>query len=118
MSFDNLLDENLNYILDDSYKEILKLDRMLTEEKIPHTLTRSFDGWQVCYPEYSPQARVCDAIEHFGSYGNDIDKLELMGLLTDDERECDGVVGNLTAENIFNRIKAHYMGDERKNTKK
>lgn len=110
MSINNLFDENFNYILDDRYKEILLLDRMLTEAKIPHTLTRFMDGWQVCYPEYSPEARVCDAIEHCGSYGNAIDKLELMGLLTDSEKECDSVVGGLTAEDIFDRIKIHYTG--------
>lgn len=31
MSINNLFDENFNYILDDSYKEILRLDRMLTD---------------------------------------------------------------------------------------
>lgn len=110
MSLSNLCDENFNYILDDNYKEILRLDRMLTEANIPHTLTRFLDGWQICYPEQSSEARVCDAIEHYGSYGNASDKLELMGLLTADEKEWDSVVGDLTAEDVFNRIKAHYMG--------
>lgn len=30
--------------LNPRYQEILKLDRMLTEENIPHTLDRRFDG--------------------------------------------------------------------------
>ena len=40
--------------------------------------------------------------EHDGSYGRTDDKLELMGLLTKEESECDEVEGWLTAEDVFN----------------
>lgn len=46
--------------------------------------------------------------EHDGSYGRTDDKLELMGLLTKEESECDEVEGWLTAEDVFNRISKHY----------
>ena len=98
--------------LNNKYEEILKLDKMLTETSIPHILRRCMDGWQVCYPDAYISNRGCimDAIEHFGSYGVENDKLEIMGLLTPNEENFDSVLGYLTAENVFERIKAHYEG--------
>ena len=39
-SINELYDENGNYITDTRYQEILKLDTMLTEKGIPHTLQK------------------------------------------------------------------------------
>lgn len=96
-----------------SYKEILRLEQMLTEAGIPHTFDRSFDGWQVCYPvnEILSNKRVVSVIEHYGSYGKDDDKLEIMGLLTPNESEYDSVLGYLTAEDVFERIRKHWDGE-------
>lgn len=105
-TYEQLFDENGRYRLDESYTEILKLDKMLTDAEIPHTLERLMDGWQVCYPDQ--EKRVADAIEHYGSYGNLENLLEIMGLLTNEEAEHDSVLGHLTAENVFERMRAHY----------
>lgn len=51
---------------------------------------------------------VCSVIEHDGSYGKHVDKLELYGLLTEEERSYDEVKGYLTAEDVFARIANHY----------
>lgn len=101
-----LIDKYGNYILNERYTEILKLDKMLEEAEIPHTLTRSRDGWQVFYPDVDNC--VADAIEFYGSYGSEEDLLEIMGLLTPEEAEHDSVLGHLTAENVFERMRAHY----------
>ena len=106
-SINELYDENGNYITDTRYQEILKLDTMLTEKGIPHTLQKLFDGWQVLYPENGKKL-VMDAIEHFGSYGNEEDLLEIMGLLTPEEEEDNSVLGHLTAEEVCKRIKQHW----------
>ena len=103
---------NGNMNTNPSYQEILKLDRMLTKENIPHTLKTIFDGWQVCYPvDVSSSVCVMDAVEHYGSFGKDEDKLEIMGLLTPEEEEHDTILGYLTADEVFERIKKHHDGE-------
>ena len=99
---------------DEDYLEIHKLRKMLMFAQIPHTFTRLFDGWQVCYPEDRQSDNcVCDAVQHFGSYGSEDDRLELMGLLSEEENEeYGGVLSYLTAQEVFDRIEAHW-----KNTK-
>ena len=53
-------------------------------------------------------------IEHEFSYGNEKDLLEISGLMTEkEEKETqDTVLGYLTAENVFERIKKHYKDKE------
>ena len=92
-------DADMNMVLNDRYKEILVLDKMLTDADIPHTLARNLDGWIVAYPNLG-EDRVMDAIEHFGSYGNQFDKLETMW--------GKQVKGYQSAQEVFNSIKAHY----------
>lgn len=92
-----------------SYKEILKLNIMLDNAKIPHTMRRLDDGWQVIYTPYHPDSWVADAIETRYSYGVDDDLLELAGrLLTEEELKQDSVVGGLTANDVFERISKHW----------
>lgn len=100
-------DADGNMLLNDRYKEILVLDKMLTEAGIPHTIEQFYDGWQLFYPEDGENC-VMDTIEHYGSYGRAADRLEIMGLLTPEEAEIDEVVGWLTAQDVFERIKKHY----------
>lgn len=94
-----------------SYDEIFKLEAMLKAEGIPFVYHRQPDmcGFQICYPE-DGENRVCSIILHSGSYGRGEGLLEIMGLLKPDEEACDDVVGYLTAEDVFERIKAHHDG--------
>lgn len=97
------------YHTKDRYHEILRLQKMLEENNIPHVFGKWMDGWMVCYPVARPSEDcVIDAIENSHSYGYYEDKLEIMGLLTPEEEACDSVVGHLTAENVFERIKKHW----------
>lgn len=99
--------EDGSIVLNENYQAILALDVMLNDAEIPHEIARYFDGWQIIYPE-DGSGRVMDAIEHSGSYGKERDLIEIMGLLTEEEEQCGEVVGNLTTENVFARIKAHW----------
>lgn len=103
--FGEMCDEHGNFRLDESYTEILKLDKMLTEAGVPHTIDRLLDGWQVIYP--NKESQVADAIQHFGSYGNAENLLEIMGLVLPEETD-DCVLGYLTAEDVFKRMHKHY----------
>ena len=106
-TFKELFDADGQYITDNCYQEILRLDAMLTERHIPHICQKFMDGWQVIYPQ-DGKKRVMDAIEHCGSYGNEQDKLEIMGLLTQEEKKNDSVLGYLSAEEVFSRIDKHW----------
>ena len=88
------------------FREILELERMLIDAKIPHAIRRLYDGWQICYPDNDNY--VLSAIEFTGSYGSKSDLIEIMGLLSEKEREFDSVCGNLPAKNVFERVKNHY----------
>lgn len=91
------------------YKEILKLERLLKEAGVPCILNSMFDGYQLLIPDKDAgKDCLCDAIQHFGSYGHDEDLLEIMGGLTEDENEDDSVLGYLTAEEVFKRFKYCY----------
>lgn len=95
--------------LNPSYNEILKLNTMLDNAKIPHMMRRLDDGWQVIYTPYHPNFWVADAIETRYSYGAEDDLLELAGrLLTGEELKRDSVVGELTANDVFQRISKHW----------
>lgn len=92
------------------YHEILVLEARLYDAGIPHTFNPHGGGWRIAYP--NDEKVVCSAIEHNGSYGREADKIEIMGLLTEEEEKRDGVVGWLTAQEVFDRIKNHYESED------
>ena len=106
----------------ENYKEILRLKEMLEKAEIPFEFSEYMGGYHLCYPKKNDSDcveketfnRVCSVIEHDGSSNNfseemlEKDLLEIMGLLTDEELQNDDVVGFLSAENVFERIKKHY----------
>ena len=89
--------------------EILKLKDLIEKEGIPFEFETRKDGYQLVYPSFSSNGNfICSVVEFPGTYGYEDDKLEIMGLLTFDEYTYDTVVGHLTAEDVFERIKKHY----------
>ena len=94
-------------------KEIIRLHEMLNEANIPHTFTDDMFKNLIMYPSYQiiiykNGKRLCDAIFHYGSYGYHNGLLEIMGGLTEEEREIDEVLGHLTANEVFKRFKYCY----------
>lgn len=109
------------------YKEIFKLKRMLEKENIPFDFIEGFgydadiikkypaltEHYQICYPCFDCEKRWISIIEGFDTYGSEVDKLEIMGGFTPEELEySDSVIGYLSAENVFNRIKNNYKEKE------
>lgn len=102
------------------YTEILKLKKMLEEANIPFTFTDDFWGvkewvesdaglaqiYRDQYPAYQIRlGNLADVVEHCYSYGEENDQLEIMGAMTKEELEQGGLLGHLTAEEVFKRFK-------------
>lgn len=104
------------------FKEIFKLKEMLDTENIPYEfLDRSsefsglgFKHYQiVVYKPNANKERLISVVEGNYTYGGEDDLLEIMGCLTEEEHDCDSVLGNLTSGEVFNRIKTNYRKLER-----
>ena len=96
----------------EKYNEILRLRDMLEKTEIPFVWKEHKDyrnGYQILYPVDGVQ-NICSVIEHAFSYGNEKDLLEIQGLMTKEEekKQHDTVLGFLTAENVFKRIKKNW----------
>ena len=89
------------------YKEILRLKKMLENANIPFKFSDDFFGKDTKEYQIILNNDI-DVVEHHGSYGNEDDKLEIMGALTIEEMECNSVKGWLTAEEVFKRFKYCY----------
>lgn len=87
--------------------EIFKLKELLEQAGIPFEFYLEKEGCHICYP-MDGENRVCSAIQTKWSYGHEVDLIEIMGLLTEEEREEDSVKGWLAAEEVFERIKNHW----------
>lgn len=101
-------------------KEIFKLKHMLEKADIPfifidggvfetELLEKSpelCEHYAICYPTAGEEMRI-SVIEGFGTHGREKDRLEIMGGLTPWEQweHGDSVIGYLTANNVFKRIK-------------
>lgn len=89
--------------------EMDKLIQMLeqfedTQEEYIFDLEKDIFGcYHILYPNNI--IRECSVICNPYSYGGKEGLLEIMGLLTKEESENDDVIGWLTAEDVFNRIK-------------
>lgn len=99
------------------YTEIFKLKTMLEDAGIPfqweeNTRTKAvtgFEFYRIFYPAFDDEHRVLSAIQGYGTFGEEQDLLEIMGLTTPDEEDYGGgVVGYLTAKDVFARIYKHY----------
>ena len=94
------------------YAEIFRLKEMLEGTNIPFKwIARNSmcgDAYQIIIYSKDGTTRLCDCIEFFESYGDEEDKLEIMGGLTEEEIANDSVLGWLTAEEVFKRFKYCY----------
>ena len=79
--------------------EMMKLAFGLRDRGIEFSVKSFFDGIQIVVGDFD-----WDAICHSGSYGHKDGLIEVWGL-----PQCqDDVIGYLTAEDVFQRIKKHW----------
>ena len=90
--------EYLNeYLKDKEYYQILLFNDF--REVMEHYNT---------YKVFDNEKRIISIVQGYGTYGEEDDLLEIMGLLTEEEEKIDDVTGYLTSEDVFNRIVKYF----------
>lgn len=95
--------ENLKLLLEENNIEYKFIFERASNPKYNRRLVK-------LYNEYGDE--VLSAICHYGSYGYEQGKIEIMGLLTKEESKHNSVVGFLDAKNVLKRIKK-YLKEKR-----
>lgn len=95
------------------YESIRALDEMLSGAGIPHDFAPDGDGWKIAYPAAGRKDVRCVARQHRFSKGTEDGLLEMVGLLTEDERMADtgtsaAVGGGFEPGEVFRRISEDY----------
>lgn len=92
--------------------EMNKLAHMLAVTCIPYEVVKQtmYGTFKICYP--AEVGCICDVVCNPASYGHQDGLLEIMGLLTPDERKMDSVIGWLDADEVFARISRDWFSDE------
>lgn len=93
------------------YKEIFRLEKMLKEAGIPYqfcdlSMAKGYPSYKIVLNKH------IDAVQNRLSYGQAEDLIEIRGAITKDEKALGGgVLGYLTAEEVFERFKYCYEHD-------
>jgi hypothetical protein len=88
------------------FSNMENLEKLLIKNNIPYIKRKIYDGYQILYPDIK-QCK-CSIVCHYASYGGKNGLLEIYGLLNDEEKREDDVVGHLDYLNVFERIKKDY----------
>lgn len=100
-------------------RELYKLHNLLEDRQIKHEFIIEENGKYTrrmikIHDEIDGQRfEILSAICHYGSYGYEQGLIEILGLLTREEERESNVVGYLTADNVFRRVKKYYRRKER-----
>lgn len=85
--------------------QMIKLMHMLESANISFaTEIDGFGDLHIMYPGDWDHGCKCSVVCNDCSYGHELGLLEIMGLLTSEEKKFDDVVGYLTAKEVFERI--------------
>ena len=101
--------DDIKMELNENYQEILKLDKMLIKEKIPHEIKRKNDGWEIGIPSLNSHEIWIYAVEDFTTDLKKKDKIQVTRYWTSES--C--IVRHLIAEEAFKFIKTYYKGDDK-----
>ena len=89
--------KNNEYLKDKEYYQILLFDDF--REVMEH-----YDVYKV----FNNKKRIISIVQGYGTYGEEDDLLEIMGLLTEEEEKIDDVTGYLTDEDVVNKIVKYF----------
>ena len=95
-------------------REIYKLHNLLEDRNIEHEFIIEENGEytrrmiKIHDVQDGEKFEILSAILHYGSYGYEQGLIEILGLLTRSEEKESNVVGYLTAEDVFRRVKKYY----------
>ena len=92
------------------YNAIIQVHETLQKNDIPHEFRKLYDGYQIILPSGG------DIIEHFGSYGHEEDKMEVIGidwtvLKQYSNYDKDDVLGYLTVDEVLKMCYYDYMNN-------
>lgn len=99
------------------YTEIFKLKEKLDAIDLEYEFhdhgnkLMKFEHYQILLFDEKGE-RIVSVIQGSGTYGGNDNKLEIMGLLTPEEEECESVVGWLSADEVYERIMKYYGSRE------
>lgn len=90
--------------------ELERLKEMLERDGIPFKWTVEPKMMRLEYPngKRGKGGRVLSAIQGEGTFGGKSNLIEIMGLPRPEDKPLNGVVGWLTADNVYERISKHY----------
>ena len=96
----------------EEFREILNLHRLLEGAGIPHLFRECYDGFTIRYPNVGRSE--CFVTERRFNIGYQKRQLDICGLLTKEETEADtgtrmAMAYFLTSEDVFDRIRKHYL---------
>ena len=102
---------------DTEYTEIFKLKEKLDAIDLDYEFhdrgykTLRYEHYQILLLDENEE-RIVSVVQGSGTYGANQNRLEIMGLLTPEEEECDSVVGWLSADEVYERIMNYYGSRE------
>ena len=101
-----------NMAFNEEFREIINLHNLLEGAGIPHLFRECYDGFTIRYPNVGK--RACFVTERRFNIGYQKRQLDICGLLTKEETEADtgtrmAMAYFLTSEDVFDRIRKHYL---------
>lgn len=85
--------------------ELFYLLGLLEGGAVPYEIEFLYGGVHIGYPVLDRDFVVCSVVLHKYSYGHEDGLFEIMGLLTEEEKKHDGVVGSLHAYDAYTRLR-------------
>lgn len=110
IKFKNTMDQKqakefADFLHNTDCSELFYLLGLLEGDGVPYEIEFLYGGIHIGYPVLDPDYIACSVVLHRFSYGHEDGLFEIMGLLTEEEQKHDGVVGSLSAYDVYKRLR-------------